>query len=364
MNMFTLNTIFGCSLIVKNKLVLLLVSLIMESCISVDGSLYEGGGQIIRLSLALSIICQKPVNIINIRSGRSRPGLAESHLTSVNILASISDSQVQGNFKGSTSLNFAPGKAKSGNYKAICNTAGSTNLILQAVLPVLMSTSSNLVITGGTDTDFSPTSFHVTNMLQPALQKLGINCEIFVDKYGFYPKGGGKIILKTQPSRPSSLNLTNTEYFDFGCSVLITGKGRNSQKLNEICTQITENLQIPLEKIQTKIVQSQDHAIVASLFCNTGFVPMQYSFIENFRNSSYDINEICNELKQEIALGHTIDQYLQDQIIIFLALAQEPSSFFTKTLTPHTQAVIYLIHLFQLAEIQHENSILTIRPIN
>ena len=336
----------------------------MEPCISVDGSLYEGGGQIIRLSLALSIICQKPVNIFNIRAGRSKPGLAESHLTSVNILASISDSQVQGNFKGSTSLSFSPGRAKSGDYKAICSTAGSTNLILQAVLPVLISTSSTLTITGGTDTDFSPPSFHVTNVLQPALQKLGINCEVFIEKYGFYPRGGGKITLKTQPSRPASLNLLKTEYLEFGCSVLISGKGRNSQKLLEILTQITENLQIPSETIKTQSVQSFDNAIVASLYCNTGFVPIQYSFIENFRNSSYSVNEICNNLKQEISSEHTIDQYLQDQIIIFLALAQEPSSFFTTTLTPHTQAVIYLIHLFQLAEVQHENSILSIRPIN
>lgn len=333
----------------------------MENWISVDGSLYEGGGQIIRVSLGLSIICQKPVHIFNIRSGRSKPGLAESHLTSVNILASISNSQVEGNFKGSTSLRFSPGQAVSGSYKAICSTAGSTNLILQAVLPVLISTSSTLIITGGTDTDFSPPSFYVTNVLQPALHKLGINCEITIEKHGFYPKGQGKIVVQTQPSVPLSLNLLETEYSETSCSILMAGKGNNSATLTEITKKLTEKLNIP-EKIQTQGVNSKDSAIVVSIYSNTLFVPIQYSFIENFRNSSYNIDEICNEFTQEISLGHTVDQYLQDQILIFLVLAKGSSSFYTTNLTPHTRAVIYLINLFQIAEVQYENSVLTIIP--
>lgn len=334
----------------------------MENWVSVDGSLYEGGGQIIRVALGLSLICQKPVHIFNIRSGRSNPGLAESHLTSVNTLASISNSQVQGNVKGSTSLSFTPGQVRSGNFRAICSTAGSTNLILQAALPVLISTSSTLTITGGTDTDFSPPSFHLTNVLQPALHKLGINCEITIEKHGFYPKGQGKVLVRTQPSVPSSLNLLKTEYFDTFCSILTTGKGKNSPNLLEITNKLTEKLRIPSEKIVTQGVNSKDSAIVVSIYCNTLFVPIQYSFIENFRNSSYNIGNVCNEFTQEISLGHTIDQHFQDQILMFLVLAKGPSSFYTTNLTPHTRAVIYLINLFQAAEVQYENSVLTIIP--
>lgn len=338
----------------------------MEGVIEIDGSLYEGGGQIIRLSLALAIICNKSVFIYNIRAGRPNPGLAESHLVSLNLLGSMSSARIEGNFKGSTSIRFSPGQFKPGNYKAICNTAGSTNLILQAALPVLIRSDSTLTITGGTDTDFSPPSLYITEVLMPALNQIGVNCQIQVDKYGFYPKGNGKISVTTRQSTPRHLNLDpgSVEYLGYEASIIITENIKNHPQTSAILREVKEEMKLAEDQVKVKTFKAMDKAVVVCVYCKTSFVPIFHSFIENFKKSSYDVRQICRELKAEVEHNHSVDTYLQDQILVYLAMASEPSSLYTTRITPHTEGVIWLLNLFNLARVSYSESFIRVLPVN
>jgi RNA 3'-terminal phosphate cyclase (ATP) len=335
----------------------------MEDFIQVDGSMYEGGGQIIRLSLGLAILTRKNVCVFNIRAGRSNPGLALSHLTAVNLLASISGGRVEGNFKGSTSITFFPGQLRGGTYHAICPSAGSTNLILQAALPVLIQTNSFLTITGGTDTDFSPPSSFVLNVFLPALRKLGINVDLEVHRFGFYPKGQGELRITTHlsTSPPSPLNLQEIDYYNYLTSILATQNVKNSPQLSRILQEIQG---IQEEKVEIKYVKSNDKAIVASFYCESSFVPLSRSFIENFKNSQWNVQDISNELKREVENKHCVDEFLQDQILVYLAMASGPSSIYTTYITPHTEGVIFLINLFGIANVQFLNNSIEVVPVN
>jgi RNA 3''-terminal phosphate cyclase len=245
----------------------------MEQFIDIDGSKFEGGGQILRFSLVLSIIKSIPVRIYNIRAGRESPGLSTSHIASVALLSEISNSTVTGNTKGSSFLTFHPGKVVQGNYKAICSTAGSINLILQAVLPILIQTNSRVTITGGSDVSFAPTTHYVTNVFKPFLSMIGIRFDYFIEKHGFYPRGMGKVTITTYPSTPQSIHITENSFFDYQCQILHSLRYESSNDYNsqyfslfdEVQSTIFHKLSIPAENISLSKVYTKDKAMVVSL---------------------------------------------------------------------------------------------------
>lgn len=169
--------------------------------VDIDGSMGEGGGQILRYSIALSALLLKPVHIYNIRAKRSNPGLRPQHLTAVKALAQISKADVKGDHVGSTELWFKPNVRRGGHYRFDIGTAGSVTLVLQAVFPALIFTDSDSVmeITGGTDVPWSPTIDYMRFVFAENLRRLfGISISIDVKKRGHYPKGGGFVIARVK----------------------------------------------------------------------------------------------------------------------------------------------------------------------
>ena len=163
--------------------------------ITIDGSFGEGGGQILRTSLALSLITGKAFRIEKIRAGRRTPGLLRQHLTSVNAAAQVGNAQTSGASIGSTQLTFTPGKTKPGEYHFAIGTAGSTTLVLQTVLPALMIADgqSRLTLEGGTHNPFAPPFEFLEKAFLPLLKRMGAKVEAKLIHYGFYPAGGGKL---------------------------------------------------------------------------------------------------------------------------------------------------------------------------
>ncbi|HET6375333.1 MAG TPA: RNA 3'-terminal phosphate cyclase [Methylocella sp.] len=170
--------------------------------ITIDGSYGEGGGQIIRTALALSIITRKPFEIERIRAGRKKPGLLAQHLTSVRAAADICRARVEGAEMGSQILRFEPGNVVPGNYTWNIGTAGSTTLVLQTVLPplVLASGPSVLVIEGGTHAKGAPPFDFLQRAFLPLLNRMGPGVSAELVRYGFYPAGGGKIVVTIRPA--------------------------------------------------------------------------------------------------------------------------------------------------------------------
>lgn len=173
------------------------------SILRIDGSIGEGGGQILRYALALSALTLKPVEIYNIRARRSNPGLRPQHLTAVNAIAELTKAGVEGAHVGSTSLIFKPVERLCGTFSFDIGTAGSISLVIQAILPLLLFSGckSTISIRGGTNVPLSPPIDYMIHVFAYNLKKLGVNIEIKLHKRGHYPRGGGLVELVTTPIR-------------------------------------------------------------------------------------------------------------------------------------------------------------------
>ncbi len=163
--------------------------------IQIDGRYGEGGGQLLRTALTLSAISQVPLYINHIRGNRKRPGLRAQHLIAVNSLTAITGARVEGAQIDSHELIFEPKEIHEGNYSFHISTAGSTGLALQAILPVLLfgKIPSQIQITGGTHVLWSPSFHYLKNVFLPVLKLMGGEIAFTIDKWGWYPKGGGTI---------------------------------------------------------------------------------------------------------------------------------------------------------------------------
>jgi len=170
--------------------------------ITIDGSFGEGGGQILRTSLALSLVTGKPFRIEKIRAGRKTPGLLRQHLTAVNAATKIGQAEVEGASIGSQQLTFTPGSIAAGEYAFAVGTAGSTTLVLQTVLPALLLASgpSKLTLEGGTHNPYAPPFDFLARAFLPLLNRMGPRVEAGLERYGFYPAGGGKLSVTIEPT--------------------------------------------------------------------------------------------------------------------------------------------------------------------
>ena len=175
----------------------------------IDGGFGEGGGQILRTALSMSLLTLKPFQIENIRRNRSTPGLAPQHLVCVRSARDVSLADVEGDSIGSGTVQFLPRAVRAGSYRSIISTAGATSLVLQTLLPPLSLAGgqSSLEVFGGTHVPWSPSADFLLRVYLPALRIAGFRCDLELVRAGFYPKGGGAIRARIRP--PESLTPTN-----------------------------------------------------------------------------------------------------------------------------------------------------------
>jgi len=317
--------------------------------IEIDGSFGEGGGQILRTALSLSCITRYPFKLYNIRKGRKKPGLMPQHLTCVHAASLISNARVSGDETGSTTLSFTPERIKAGDYLFDIKTAGSCSLVLQTILPPLIFADkpSFITIKGGTHVPFSPIYHYISEVFLPMLGRIGIKVESSINKYGFYPKGGGEIRLKTFPVREIS-----------GLTLLTRGKllkllgysGVANLPLNIAERQrnsLLQELYPESAEIQVLNVSSQGQGtfiFLKALFDNT---------ISGF-SSLGQRGKPAEKVGKEVAIQFVdfynslacLDPYLSDQIVIYLCLASGNSSFTTSRITQHLVTNLWIIEKF------------------
>ncbi len=173
----------------------------MSDILMIDGSLGEGGGQMLRTSLSLAAILGRPFEMVKVRAKRPKPGLKRQHLTCVKAVAEICGATFEGDEVGSMRLSFAPGPIRGGDYRFDIGTAGATTLVAQTVIPVLLKADapSTVVITGGTHVPFAPIWEFLAETYPPELRAMGADIEAELVRYGFYPAGGGEIRLSIKP---------------------------------------------------------------------------------------------------------------------------------------------------------------------
>jgi hypothetical protein len=169
--------------------------------IELDGSAGEGGGQVLRTSLTLSMITGQPFNIKNIRARRAEPGLMRQHLGAVQAAARVSEARVMDADLGSQALTFAQARIKSGDYEFAIGTAGICTLVLQTILPALLygDAASTVRITGGTHNPMAPPVQFLQRVYCRLLRAMGAEIEIEILRAGFYPAGGGVVRASVAP---------------------------------------------------------------------------------------------------------------------------------------------------------------------
>jgi RNA 3'-terminal phosphate cyclase (ATP) len=179
----------------------------------IDGSYGEGGGQIVRTAVALAAVTGTSIRVSKIRQGRHKPGLAPQHAQAILTLAEICSAQTAGIVAGSSEITFDPGRIKGGSYCVDIGTAGSITLLAQCLLPAMIKADGPIIltVTGGTDVRWSPNMDYFKRVFLPALREFGAQVDADVRRRGYYPRGGGSVVLTVTPGSLKPAHLKTQE---------------------------------------------------------------------------------------------------------------------------------------------------------
>lgn len=320
----------------------------IDEIIEIDGSQGEGGGQILRTSLSLSMITGKPVKINNIRARRQKAGLLRQHLTAVLASAKISNAVVDGAELHSLELFFKPKTIKGGCYEFSIGSAGSTTLVLQTILPALFygDTVSEIVIKGGTHNPLAPPIDFLQLAWLPLLRKMGANIELTLDRYGFMPAGGGVLRAMIVPTALQPIDILGKgPIHQHSVTAIISGLPRHIAE-REL---LTVQRQLHWEEQTGHIIQLVDDVGVGNaliiqiagenvteVFSSLGAVRLSAEKVANIA-----IREADSWLTSQAAVG----EYLADQLLVPMALAGK-GSFTCTTLSDHLTSNAQVIEKF------------------
>lgn len=312
--------------------------------VEIDGAIGEGGGQVLRSALTLSILTGQPTCIENIRLRRSQPGLMPQHLKAVDAAAAVSKARVEGAQRGSTKLLFEPGEIRSGRYKFDIGTAGSTSLVLQTIfLPLSKATStSTVIIAGGTHVPWAPCyHFLAWNWLE-MMKVIGFSADVRLDQAGFYPQGGGRV---TATIRPAS-GLQPLRMVERGELIRIHGLSAVANLSDDIAERqkrrALHRLQSQFHDVRIKIEQLPSEykgtvlLLMAEYESNNGYAQSCfYSLGQLGKPAERVADEAVDAFLNFDSSGAAIDQYLADQLLLPLAIAPGASELHTSQITPH-----------------------------
>lgn len=323
----------------------------MTNAIVIDGSQGEGGGQILRSSLALALVTGQSVQIEGIRAGRDKPGLMRQHLTAVRAAVEIGQASIDGDQIGSQSIRFEPRAIKSGDYKFSVGTAGSATLVLQTVLPALMIADgpSELTLEGGTHNPWSPPFDFLEHVYFPLLRKLGVNVATGLEHYGFYPAGGGRFSVEIQPTQ----ELKGLQLEQRGEIVLRSATALVSNLSRRIA-------QREIDAVAEKLNWAPNcfHVQEVSNSTGPGNIVMIELHSENVREvftgfgqpgvkAERVANDAAKQVRDYLAAEVPVGPYLADQLLLPLGIAAwkdgQSSSFRTLPLTRHSTTHINIL---------------------
>jgi len=319
--------------------------------LQIDGRYGEGGGQILRTALTLSAILRAPVHIDHIRGNREKPGLRPQHLMAVNALATITGAKVEGAKLDSSNLLFEPGEIRGGKYSFHIGTAGSTGLVIQALIPVLLfgKIPSQIEITGGTHVPWSPPFHYLQVVFLPALKKMGGAVSLEIDTWGWYPKGGGKVKALIKDTKGlEAIHLSNRGKLlslhilsAISNLPLAIGERQRDQALKRI-----EYLGI---RPNTSIEKAPSPGQGSFLFLAAQFEGSIGGFTslgKKGKRAEEVADDACDEFIEFLDSKGVIDIHLADQLVPYMALAKGRSTFTTESITEHLLTNIWVVEQF------------------
>jgi RNA 3'-terminal phosphate cyclase (ATP) len=317
--------------------------------VTIDGSSGEGGGQILRTALALSTVTGKPFRIEKIRAARPKPGLLRQHLTAVKAAASISSATVDGAELGAGAITFTPGSVTPGEFAFAVGTAGSATLVLQTVLPALLTAPrpSRLVLEGGTHNPMAPPFDFLVKSFLPLINRMGPTVTAELERPGFYPAGGGRFSVNITPaSRLLALDM------------LERGEIR-SIRTRAVVANLPRSIAEREVKLVGRLLSLPDDSVIVEEIRgalgpgNAVAVEIETEHHTEVFTGFGEVNvraegvatKVAQEARAYVASGVPIGRYLADQLLIPMALAGA-GRFRTGPLSRHTTTNLEVIRQF------------------
>jgi RNA 3'-terminal phosphate cyclase (ATP) len=317
--------------------------------IFVDGSLGEGGGQVVRTSLSLAVLSGETLQLEKIRAGRSKPGLRPQHLTAVQAAAAICDAEVEGATLDSRALRFTPGGPVHGGHyvfdvaeTAGRGSAGSVGLVLQTILLPLSQAahSSSLVLRGGTHVPWAPSLSYLQSVFLPMISPMGVTAEVELEQWGFYPVGNGEARARVvgragAPLQPLELTERGSLQRVWGYGVVSNLPSHIPQRMVNRARNLLaeEGLKAELEPLRVRgagpgastfLFAEYEHAV-------TGFT----AYGRKGLPAEHVAEAACSELLTHHRSGQPVDPYLADQLVLPMALAAGTSRIVVSRITHH-----------------------------
>ncbi|KAG6462631.1 RNA 3'-terminal phosphate cyclase [Manduca sexta] len=327
----------------------------MSDLLHIDGSVLEGGGQILRISISLSAILGVPVHVTNIRSGRSKPGLAAQHLKGIQLVADICQAKLKGAHLGSTEIEFRPGKIRGGHYVADTQTAGSISLLLQVALPCALVADGpvTLDLKGGTNADMAPQIDYMTEVFRHALRKFGGDFNLTIHRRGYYPRGGGHVTVEISPVKQFTSatitergTITSIYGWSFVAGTLpIKLSYAMSDGARQQLRTVYNNVQIECYKEERSLAPDSCNGIILVAELSSGCM-LGSDGLGRRGVDPHDVgNKAGQELRYALESGACVDNHAQDQVILYMALAEGRSTVRTGDITLHTKTAMHIVEL-------------------
>ena len=334
--------------------------------LTLDGSTGEGGGQILRTGLALSMVTGRPLHITRIRAGQPKPGLMRQHLACVQAAAAVCGGQADGAELNSQALQFTPGTVRGGDYRFQIATAGSCLLVLQTVLPALMLADgeSRVQLLGGTHNPMAPPFDFLERAFAPLVRRLGVGLELQLLRRGFFPAGGGELVAHITPPLSTAQPLAPVDVMERGplqnawCEAVAPGLARSivpreletlGQRMGWTCEagQLRQPPTRQNEGPGNALIATLEHAHITEVFCQLG---------ERSLSAEQVAKRLANEVHAYQRSQGALGPHLADQWMLPLALAVwrsgQAASYTCTEATPHTQTNAQTIALGLPVQVQ------------
>ena len=329
----------------------------MNGIIEIDGSLGEGGGQVLRTALSLSIVTGKPIRLFRIRAGRSKPGLAHQHLTCIKAAKQLSSATVKGGALGSDTLEFAPTEIRPGDYSLDVTTAGSISLVVQTLfLPLsLAKAPSRVTLRGGTHVKWSPSFEFLQDQWLSYLKTIGFAISLRLEKAGYYPQGGGIVKASIQPVealRPLELSargqIQQVKGLVFISNLKKAIADRQLAEVQKNLFSLGISPEIEIRDYPSPGTGTGTHLRAAFENGSGSFTSLGERGVPAERVASVSAKNV----REYIDSGAAVDRFMADQLILPLSLTGGESSFTCEQVTPHLVTNARIVEMFVRVKVE------------
>jgi RNA 3'-terminal phosphate cyclase (ATP) len=322
----------------------------------IDGGQQLGSGTLVRFAVALSGLTGRPVEIVNARARRRKPGLRPQHVAAVQACGALCGARVEGATVGSGTLRFHPGpRIRGGSHVFRIGTAGSSSMLALTLLPLAAFADAPLEIRieGGVFQDFAPSPLHMQHVLLPLLARMGLEASLEVARPGYVPTGGGELRLRVSPVERT---LTPLTLLDPGRVDAVAGIAfsshlaarRVSERMARTCESIlvAAGLRCAIEGVEDDRAPQAGASLCVWAESSTG-CRLGADRAGAPRRSSEAIGRyVATRFLEDLASGGTTDRHLADQLVVFAALARGESRWIPARWTPHLDSNLWLVEHF------------------